>query len=139
PRRAGLRLDILGGTLVVIIAAGPFRDLLILSGPGLMMVKATWVLLYAAAIFLLFRSVGIRRVQWAAVVGWSILLPVLIACLSPAWSIDPGISLRRAVSLIGCTLIGIYIGMRFSPHDFVRILFYSFVIIVAASVVVVVL
>lgn len=39
---------------------------------------------------------------------------ILLACASLFWSIDPALSLQRAIALITATLLGVYIAMQFS-------------------------
>ena len=65
---------------------------------------------------------------------WIILL-VLIAVASFFWSVAPEITSRRIVAIIGTTLFGIYLAMRYNLHDILKLLLWSFGIITLLSVI----
>ena len=49
--------------------------------------------------------------------AWPVLLPVLVAALSPAWSLDPQQSLRAAVVLEAATVFGLWLALRFDAGE----------------------
>jgi exopolysaccharide production protein ExoQ len=63
-----------------------------------------------------------RRVFNAARAVWPMLGFPILALLSTAWSIQPMLTARRSVFLLGSTLLGIYVGERFSTEQFARYL-----------------
>jgi exopolysaccharide production protein ExoQ len=52
---------------------------------------------------------------------WMALL-WLWALASTAWSISPGVTLRRSVALLGTTIIGLFFATRFEPGQQIRII-----------------
>jgi exopolysaccharide production protein ExoQ len=62
--------------------------------------------------------VAIRHAKPSALLRQRVLLVFLVfAWLSIAWSIDPGVSLRRVLLFIGAAGVGWYIGERFLPSQ----------------------
>jgi len=55
-----------------------------------------------------------RRVAAAALKAWPVLLLTAVVILSVTWSIDPMLSLRRAVMQTAALAIGIYLGERYT-------------------------
>lgn len=62
-----------------------------------------------------------------------LLLPVLLALSSQAWSIDPDISQRRAIALAMTTLFAIYLAARFDWRDFVEMFATVFLLVALLS------
>ena len=61
-----------------------------------------------------------RRVAIAARRVWPLVALTLLAAISIAWSDAPMLTVRRSVFLLGSTLIGIYLGERFSMEQLLR-------------------
>ena len=55
-----------------------------------------------------------RRVVHAARHVWPLVALTLMAPISIAWSNAPGLTVRRSIFLLGSTLLGIYLGEKFS-------------------------
>jgi exopolysaccharide production protein ExoQ len=55
-----------------------------------------------------------RRVVRAARRVWPLVALTLLAPISLTWSNAPGLTLRRSIFLLGTTLLGIYLGEKFS-------------------------
>ena len=68
----------------------------------------------------------------------ALLFMVGLAFLSIAWSIDPQLTIRRSVALMGTTVFGIYLVMRFTPEEFCRLLTWTLGILALLSLVFVV-
>ncbi len=93
--------------------------------------RLIWPPLYAFALIgLAARPAAAGRTLRAA---WPLLLPVAVAAASALWSIDPGVSLRRAVAFAMTTVFGLHLAARFSPADLVRLLGAVFAVLLAAS------
>jgi exopolysaccharide production protein ExoQ len=83
-----------------------------------------WLLpLYKDAFYLLYEE------RWMA-------LLILFAVASSIWSVDGGETLRRSIGLIGSTLAGLYIALRFEPKEQIRILAVCIAVAAIASLVV---
>lgn len=69
----------------------------------------------------------------AALTVARLLLPATIltflTLLSTAWSLDPDVTLRRSVNVVGSTLIGFYLILRLTPRQFCRFIGQSFLAI----------
>jgi exopolysaccharide production protein ExoQ len=76
-----------------------------------------------------------RRVADAARRVWPLVALTLLAAISIAWSDAPMLTARRSVFLLGSTLIGIYLGERFSMDQLLRWLAQMLCVIIAASVI----
>jgi exopolysaccharide production protein ExoQ len=64
---------------------------------------------YRSAVFLVYQE------KWIAL--------LCLWCLaSVVWSVDPGETFRRSLALIGTSMVGLYVGMRYEPKQLLRIL-----------------
>jgi exopolysaccharide production protein ExoQ len=104
--------------------------------PGTAILQIIWGALYAAGVWALCRRHGLRwlasSVRWLPLL-WLVLA---IALASSLWSFDPSITLRRALSMIGTTVLGVYLGYSFEQRSLARVLFLSLVILITSSIVV---
>lgn len=92
---------------------------------GLMYLVVTLLLVkYRTAAFHL-----LVREKWLAVL-------CLWALASVTWSVEPGESLRRALALIGTSIAGLYIGLRFEPRQQLKMIAYVIGLGAVASVLV---
>ena len=65
-----------------------------------------------------FRTVTlllIRRERWTFVLCLWVLA-------STVWSVDPGETFRRAIALVGTSMVGLYLGMRYEPRQQLRLI-----------------
>lgn len=67
-----------------------------------------------------------------------IVLLVIVIVASTGWSVDPGVTMRRSIALVGTTLFALNIVVRYRPYDFMRVLAISLAVIAVASVVAVI-
>lgn len=82
----------------------------------------SWYFIYLCALaFFLLHYGPFLQSLW---VGLPLLAWPLLAVLSFFWSDLPGQSLRSSVQLTMTVLISLYIGLRFSPFDLARALFF---------------
>jgi O-antigen ligase len=90
------------------------------------------VAFFAACVALL--AVRRRELRALLACAWPLLLPVLAAALSPAWSLAPQRSLRAAVSLEAATAFGLWLALRFDPAAQLRLLAATLALAAAGSV-----
>lgn len=115
--------------LVCLHAAGAFDAIIEFLFPGQM--KTTiqtaglvlWLSLYAYSLVVLFRDYGSQWLIDLVRTRWLLLIVVLIALLSPLWSLDAPLSAQRVVHLVGTTLLGVFIGYHFEVSKIFRSLF----------------
>ena len=74
-----------------------------------------------------------RELRALLAVGWPVLLPVLAAALSPAWSLDAQESLRAAVALEAYTAFGLWLALRFDAAEQHRLVAGVLALITAGS------
>ena len=72
----------------------------------------------------------VLRATWHA--KWIVAL-VAIAVASSAWSHDPLFTLRRSIVLLATTVYGIYFGGRFTVNEQLRLLSWTFALVVCSS------
>lgn len=88
-------------------------------------------ILYAISFFFMLRCrQRILRACWS--IRW-VLLPVMLAYVSTAWSQDPLVTLRASVVLTATTAFGVYFGIRYSVPQQLRLLAWTFGLVVVAS------
>ncbi len=76
----------------------------------------------AASIYAAFQLYSLRHEFLALTSKASMLiLLVALACASLAWSIDPLITIKRSLALVGTTILGMYFALRFTPQQFFRL------------------
>jgi exopolysaccharide production protein ExoQ len=100
-----------------------WRLILTISYLGVVMVLIPW---YQETIFVLRRN-------------WSLVALVLFALLSALWAGMPDLVLRKSIGVLGTTLLGVALAIRFSFQDQLRILSWLFRIIAVLSLACVVL
>jgi exopolysaccharide production protein ExoQ len=76
-----------------------------------------------------------RRVAIAARSNWPLLGLVALSLLSIAWSIDSSLTLRRSVALFLSTLLGIYLGERFTTEQLAQLLAQAMCFMMVSAVV----
>jgi exopolysaccharide production protein ExoQ len=64
---------------------------------------------------------------------WTIWLLIGIACASVIWSFIPKLTPNRSIALAGSTLFGFYIAARYSIRDQLKLLSWSFAVIIILS------
>lgn len=94
--------------------------------------SVTYALIYAGCA--LFAVLYYKRVLAAMRVSWPLMALAILAIISTSWSIDPAVTLRRSVVLLGSTVYGIYLGSRYSTTEFQKVLIQSFLLLLAGSV-----
>jgi O-antigen ligase len=94
-------------------------------------VRPVIVSLLAISLWLLWRERQALKPLLA--VSWLLLMPALVAALSPAWSIDPQESLRAAVAIEAYTAFGLWLALRFDLSNQHRMVSGVLALVVAGS------
>ncbi len=82
--------------------------------------RLIWIPIYLLVLGLI--SIRVRYFLPILAIGWAPLVLCMIAGLSVIWSVSPDDSLRRAIALTITTFCGLYLGMRFSQLELLRLL-----------------
>lgn len=114
------------------LSAGTIRNTALGDPRALIM----WSFLYLIAAFLVFHN----RQRVVSLLRENILVFLLTgyACVSFFWSAVPEVTLRRAIALMGTTLLAVYLGARTKPHEIFRLLAWALGISIVACIIVVI-
>jgi exopolysaccharide production protein ExoQ len=111
---------------VLLLSTGAFMNLFLARenlfdpGAGLPGMQWVWSLIYIVTLFLLVRHCN-GFIQVLLKERWIVLL-VILALVSVAWSSVPWITLRRGVALAATCLFGVYLAMRYSFREQLKLL-----------------
>jgi exopolysaccharide production protein ExoQ len=92
-----------------------------------------WSAVYLLSAVLIF--VRLPRVVRALPSLGALWVLLGLAMGSVAWSLDPGVTLRRSVALAGTTVVAIYLGTRYARRELFVILFWVFTAVCIISLV----
>jgi exopolysaccharide production protein ExoQ len=126
--------------MILFAATGAFQSLLFdnqnlqAANDGSLLTEVLWILVY---LIIAVRAVPLYR-QIVALLRANkfIVLLVLLAIVSIAWSVDSGLTLRRSISLVGGTLIGIDFALHHSIREQLRLLYVVLGLFVFLSIIV---
>ncbi|MEJ7842587.1 MAG: O-antigen ligase family protein [Rubrobacter sp.] len=90
------------------------------AGDGNFLAQASYLSIYGITFLLIV--VRFRRFVYVATREPLLVLLVVLAMLSVLWSVAPDITFRRSVALLGTTLFGGYLAMRFSLREQLQLL-----------------
>jgi O-antigen ligase len=130
------RVEWFAAVAILAFVFEPLFDVLTTLPGGQRLATALWAVLYLLAVTMLVRRFSLSWIVWTARHMPAVLLVLLMAILSSAWSPAPDLTLRRSLALVGTTLVGLYLGLRFSPQDLMRALFWAMFLLTAVSAVV---
>lgn len=85
------------------------------------------------ALTTVFLALRLQRHARLIVINLLLFAPVLLALASTAWSPEPDLTLRRGIALMGTTLLGLYIALRFDLRTIATLLFAALGLIVGTS------
>jgi O-antigen ligase len=95
--------------------------------------RAIVIPFFAAALLLLVR---VSRDAVAAVVAaWPVLLMVALAAVSLLWSTDPSFTARWVAGLVGTTIVGVFLAVRFDIDEQLEVVCAALAAVVIASLV----
>ena len=84
-----------------------------------LVLQIIWFVIYSVTFFLILLQW--RKFTYLATRDKLLLLLIGLAVISILWSVEPGITLRRSVALVGTTAFGVYLAMRFSLAEQLRL------------------
>jgi uncharacterized protein involved in exopolysaccharide biosynthesis/O-antigen ligase/Mrp family chromosome partitioning ATPase len=122
----------------IILFSGPTYPLILWRGQDLTAEGDAILRLPFLAVFIVTGVlVALRWQGFLRVVKACPLIVALtaLALLSAIWSLDPGVSLRRAVSVAGATSFGFYVASRFSLEEILGLLVRAMLAIILAMLV----
>jgi len=87
--------------------------------PGAPFVQVTAIFIYLCTAFFVLRH--FPKIKKQILPNLVVFAPVVLAIASTAWSLDPPITLRRSIALLGTTLTAFFIATRFAPRIIIQI------------------
>lgn len=87
--------------------------------------------IYAISLWLLMREHDAVRAVFASPLLSAFIMLTIISAL---WSAVPGITLRRAIGLLGTASFGAYLACRFTPHEVLKMTATAFAIVTGLSI-----
>jgi O-antigen ligase len=93
-----------------------------------------WVLLYVAAVARLAQRSGSEWLSWMLTHQPALSVLLTLAFASCLWSLDPALTVRRAASLLGTTLLGVFIGYSCPPPRLMRGFHWMFILLIVANI-----
>lgn len=113
-------LILFSGAFLILLSQGPDEATADTSQGSSLATQAVYAGVYGVTFLLVLARLG--RSIFLCVKDPLLLVVVGIAAISVLWSADPGLSLRSSMALIGTTLFGVYLGLRFNFRDQLRLL-----------------
>lgn len=98
-----------GGPLTVIVKGGASDGI---SQGDTALIQLVFILIYIITFFLL--AIRWKKSLYVIANNRNIIILILLATLSLLWSVYPSITFTRIVALIGTTLFGIYLSVRYN-------------------------
>jgi exopolysaccharide production protein ExoQ len=138
PGRALLRLEQLFVVVTVIVFLGPYA----LIFPNEPLVGNPHARILFSGFYLVAAALLLKECRSRPIAFRPSSIMLLIACLlalnlaSTMWSILPDITWRRGVALAGTTVVGLYIGCRFSTLEILKLAAVSMGLVVVATLLV---
>ncbi len=113
--------------LVFLLNSAVARD----TGDGSMAYQAVCTVIYGLAFAIaISRPAGVGRLMAA---NLPLVLFLAYVSLTVLWSVDPGVSLRRATALIGTTFLAGYAVLRFPLPELLRLYGWAFLVVAMAA------
>lgn len=128
-----------GAVLALLLAATPARNWVSPDSLVPEVFRALWWLIYVAAAARLLREFGAQWLRWTIRYQPALCLLLILSAASTPWSLDPASTLRKAASLLGTTLVAVWIGYANSPQRLMRVLCWTFTLLILSNVVAAVL
>src|SRR5262245_7880826 len=128
--------DEIGAIVILLMAAvsshGWTSDLSVAPFP----LRVLWWIVQFAAVVRLLQQFGTDWLRWTIrhQPGLCVLLTLTLA--SSLWSLAPAITLQKAASLVGTTVLGVFIAYTCPPQRLMRVLHWTFALLIVSSLVV---
>jgi O-antigen ligase len=131
--------DEIGAIVILLMAAVSLHGWV--SAPSIphFLLRVLWWIVQLAALARLLQQFGTEWVRWTVRHQPALCVLLTLTLASCLWSLAPPITLQKAVSLVGTTVLGVFIGYRCPPPRLMRILHWTFTLLIVSSLVVVLL
>jgi O-antigen ligase len=124
--------DGIAAVFILLVACVSLHNWLPDSSGAVLALRGLWIFLYLATVTVLTLRYGNQYVTWMIRQQPALCILLLATLASFLWSVDPLVSLRTAVSLVGTTALGVFIGYH-QPARIMQILGWTFAILLVSS------
>lgn len=118
--------DEIGAIVILLVAAAHL-------GSGGLAKRVLWVLIYLAAPTRLVQRFGTDWLRWTLRHQPALSLLLVLAAVSCLWSLTPLVTVQKAASLLGTTMLGVFIGYTCRPESVTRVLHWTFAGLIISS------
>ena len=98
---------------------------------GSPILRLLWPPAYLATLSLI--ALSPVQVWRTALRAWPVLLLAGLTLVSAAWSLDPGVTLRRSLAVVMTAVFGLWLAARFSWRDLIRLVALMFAVLAMGS------
>lgn len=131
---APLGRDGAAAVVVLLVAATGIHDRLPDLSVLPVLSRMLWILMYAGAAATLAQRYGTEWVTWSLRRQPALCVLLVLTAASTLWSLAPPITLLRSTSLLGTTVLGVFIGFVCPPSQMMRVLYWTFLVLIVASI-----
>jgi O-antigen ligase len=125
-----------GAVLILLVAAFSLHGRVSDQSLPYSLMRVLWWLIYLSTTATLMQRFGTQWLMWAVRHQPALCALLVLAVGSFLWSLDRPHTLHKALSLIGTTVTGIFIGYTVAPPRLLRVLHWTFAIVIVSSIVV---
>jgi len=126
--------DDVAAIAILLVAAADLGSWLAGSSIAVVGLRALWVLIYLVTAARLLQRYGTEWVAWTIRHQPALSALLVLTLASCLWSLAPALTLRKAVSLLGTTVLGLFIGFIAPPQRITRVLAWAFGVLVVSSI-----
>lgn len=126
--------DGIGSIIILLVASVSLGDWLPPSSFEVVLLRLFWVFLYLAAVTILMRRHGTAWLGWTLRHQPALCILLAAAWVSSLWSLAPLVSLQKATSLVGTTVLGLFIGYTCPPQRIMHFLRWTFTLLIISSI-----
>lgn len=125
--------DGVAAIVILLVASVSLSNWLPPTSGAALLLRVIWWILYAGAVVAMIVRFGIALPIWLLRHQRPLCILVALALASCLWSVDPLVSLRTALSLVGTTALGVFIGYGIAPACILRVLAWAFGILILSG------
>jgi exopolysaccharide production protein ExoQ len=121
------------GPLPLLLAGGSGQGIDEDNAPAIdyTMLQSVFFLNYLISLFLLI--IRWKKATYTLSKDWTIWLLMIITVASVFWSFTPQVTRARSIALVGTSLFGLYIASRYTIREQIKLLGWSFILIIIMS------
>ncbi len=128
--------DEIGAIVILLMAAASLQGWVSDLSVANVLLRVLWWAVQLAAVARLLQKFGTEWLRWTIRHQPALCVLLSLALASCLWSLAPATTLQKAASLVGTTVLGLFIGFTCPPRRLTRVLHWTFALLIVCSVVV---